>query len=181
MKSLLILSLIFLSQAPAVRRPNRVWHPATYRGLIIGKSKQADMLRVLGKPRWTREPKREDQDESDQEVWSNYERVGEFPGQTSVVIRKRTGVIERIEFYPARLSKEQAIAHFGPSYVVTRYAFDSCLGDEDSEALFESPNGPLVSVEYRARGIAISIGYQDLVTRIRYVDGPIGSTKSKCN
>ena len=139
------------------------------------------MLRVLGKPRWTREPKGENEDESDREVWSNYERAGEFPGQTSVVISKRTGVIERIEFYPDRLSKEQAIAHFGSNYMITRYAFDSCLGSEDSEALYESPNGLLVSLEYRARGIAISIGYQDLVTRIRYVGGPIGSTKSKCN
>jgi hypothetical protein len=179
MNLVLILSLL-LSQAPAVRLPQRVWHPATYRGLTIGKSRRADMLRVFGKPKWTRSPKRGDEDESDQEVWSSFERVGEFPGQTNVLSDKR-GVIERIDFYPAKLTKDQAIGHFGSDYIITRYAFDSCLGDEDSDHIYESQNGPLVSVEYRDRGIAISIGYKDLVTKISYVGGPIGSTKSECN
>ena len=81
-------------------------------------------------------------------------------------------------FYSDRLTKEQAIAP-GKSYVVTRYAFDSC-GDEDSEPVYESPNGPLISVKYRARGIAISVGNNDMVTRISYVSEPIGSAKSRC-
>jgi hypothetical protein len=174
-----MLSLL-LSQAPAVRVPNRVWRAATYRGLTIGKSRRADMLGVFGKPKWTRAPKREGEDESDQEVWSSFERVGEFPGQTNVLSDRR-GVIERIDFYPDKLSKEQAIAHFGTDYIVTRYAFEACLGDEDSDHIYESQNGPLLSVEYRSRGIAISIGYRDLVTKISYVGGPIGSAKSKCN
>lgn len=179
MKFLLIFLLMLSSQAPGVRPSNRVWHPATYRGLTIGKSKQVDVLRVFGQPRWSQTANSEDGDESGQEVWSNYERVGEFLGQTNVLTRHR--VLERIDFFPARLSKEQAIAHFGADYVITRYAFDSCLGGEDAESLYESANGPLVSLEYRSRGIAISIGYKDLVTRISYVGGPIGSTKSKCN
>jgi hypothetical protein len=179
MKFLLILSLL-LSQAPATRSPNRSWRAATYRGLMVGKSTRADLLRVFGKPKWTRSPKREDADESDREVWSSFERVGEFPGQTNVLTNAHE-VIARIDFYPAGLTKEQAIAHFGKDYLLTRYALDSCLGDEDSEAFYEAPNGPILYLEYRARGIAISIGYKDLVTRISYVAGPVGSTKSKCH
>jgi hypothetical protein len=106
--------------------------------------------------------------------------VGEFPGQTNVLTDERK-VIARIDFYPARLTRDQVIAHFGKDYVLTRYALDSCLGDEDSEAFYESPNGPILYLEYRARGIAISIGYKELVTRISYLGGPLGSTKSKCN
>ena len=70
----------------------------------------------------------------------------------------------RINFYPDRLTKDQAISHFGSDYIITRYAFDSCLDEEDSEPIYESTTGPLVTVEYRARGIAISVGYKDLVT-----------------
>lgn len=138
------------------------------------------MLRSWGQPKWSRTSKRDNEDES-QVTWTNYEKVGEFPGSTTVVSDTRTGVVSRINFYPDRLTKEQAIAHFGKGYVVTRYAFDSCYNEEDSEPIYESANGPLTNVEYRARGIAISIGYKDLVTKISYVSGPVGSVKSRCN
>jgi hypothetical protein len=181
MNFVLIFSLIVSSAAVSAPQPGRQWRPATYRGLTVGKSRLADMLRAWGKPKWSRISRREAEEESRQVTWTNYERVGEFPGSTTVVSDSRSGVITRINFYPEKLSKEQAVAHFGSGYIITRYAFDSCLDEEDDELIYESTNGPLVSVEYRARGIAISIGYKDMVTRISYVDGPIGSTKSKCN
>jgi hypothetical protein len=180
MKILLILSLTLVGAVTPALQPGRQWRPATYRGVTLGKSKLTDLLRAWGKPKWSRTSRREADDES-QVTWTNYERAGEFPGPTTVVSDTKTGVVTRINFYPDRLTKEQAIAHFGSSYIITRYAFDSCLDEEDSEPIYESPTGPVVSLEYRARGIAISIGYKDLVTKISYVGGPIGSTKSRCN
>ena len=138
------------------------------------------MLRVLGKPRWSRTSPGEADNESHQEVWNNYDRVGEFPGITNVVVDRRRGIITKIEFYPERLSKEEALAHFGRGYIITRYDFDRCGGDEESEPIYESPYGPLVSVEYRSRGIAISVGDKDMVTKIRYVSEPIGNAKPRC-
>ena len=180
MKILLILSLTLVGAVTPALQPGRQWRPATYRGVTVGKSKLADLLRAWGKPKWSRTSRRE-ADEESQVTWTNYERAGEFPGPTTVVSDTKTGVVTRINFYPDRLTKEQAIAHFGSSYIITRYAFESCLDEEDSEPIYESPTGPLVNVEYRARGIAISVGYQDLVTRISYVSEPIGSAKSRCN
>lgn len=179
MKFVLLFALALSQSAPA-RRPVSRWRPATFRGLTVGKSSRADMLRVLGQPKWSRAHETEDDPDAPQEVWNNYERGGEFPGAMSVVLDGRRGVITRIEFYPEKLTKEQAVAHFGPGYVVTRYDFDPCAGDEESEPIYESPNGPLVSVEYRSRGVAISVGYKDLVTKISYVDGPVGATQSSC-
>jgi hypothetical protein len=180
MKFLLMISLVLLSAGVTAPQTRRQWRPATYRSVTVGRSMVTDMLRAWGKPKWSRTSKRE-ADEESQVTWTNYERVGEFPGPTTVVSDTRSGVILRINFYPDRLTKAQAIAHFGSDFVTTRYAFDSCLDEEDSEPIYESPTGPLVSVEYRARGIAISVGYQDLVTRISYVSGPVGSAKSRCN
>lgn len=179
MKLLLTLALI-LGQAPAVRHSGGQWRAANFRGLIVGISHRTDMLRVLGQPKWSRQTGRPAEEESEGEIWNSYERVGEFPGQTTVAVNQRSGRITRINFYPERLTKEEAIAHFGRGYVVTRYAFEPCSHDEESEPLYESPDGPLVSVEYRARGIAISVGYGDLVTKISYVAGPIGAVKSRC-
>src|SRR6266478_1117831 len=181
MNLVLIFSLMFSSTAAvSTLKPGRQWRPATYRGVIVGKSRVAGMLRAWGKPKWSRTSKRE-ADEESQVTWTNYERVGEFPGPTTVVSDTHSGIVTRINFYPDRLTKEQAIAHFGSDFVTTRYAFDSCLDEEDSEPIYESTTGPLVTVEYRARGIAISVGYKDLVTQISYVSGPIGSAKSRCN
>ena len=139
------------------------------------------MVRKWGKPKWSRNSKPEVGEEERQVTWTNYERVGEFPGPTTVVSDTRSGVITRINFYPDRLTKAQAIAHFGANYITTRYAFDACLDEEDSEPIYESPTGQLVSVEYRARGIAISVGYGNMVTKISYVSRPIGSVKSRCH
>jgi hypothetical protein len=180
MKFPLLLSFVLVGAMVPASQTGRQWRPATYRGVTVGKSKVADMLRAWGKPKWSRTSRRE-ADEESQVTWTNYERVGEFPGPTTVVSDTKTGVVTRINFYPDRLTKEQAIAHFGSDYITTRYAFDSCLDEEDSEPIYESPTGPLVNVEYRARGIAISVGYKDLVTRISYVSEPIGSVKSRCN
>ena len=172
--------LILLTVVGSAPQHGRQWRPATVRGITVGKSRLGEMLRAWGKPKWSRSSKQATEEESQQVTWTNYERAGEFPGSTTVVSDTRTGVITRINFYPDRLTKDQAIAHFGSAYVITRYAFDSCLNEEDDERIYESPTGPLVIVEYRARGIAIYLGYKGLVTRISYLRGPIGSAKSKC-
>lgn len=179
MKFILIFSLV-LSQAP-IRHSQQRWGAANFRGLIVGKSNRAAMLRILGQPKWSRAQKEEEADEdAPQEVWNNYDGVGEFPGPTTVVLDKRTGVIIRIDFFPEKLTREQAIAHFGRNYITMRYDFDPCPGSEEDEPVYESPSGPLTSIEYRARGIAVLVGYKNLVTKISYVSGPIGATKPKC-
>jgi len=179
-KSFLLAVLFCLGVVGSVAQSARQWRPATFHGVTVGKSKLANMLRSWGPPKWSRTSKRADEDEP-QVTWTNYEKAGEFPGPTTVVSDTRSGTITRINFYPDRLTKVQAIAHFGKGYVVTRYAFDSCGGEEDSEPIYESPSGPLTNVEYRARGIVISIGNNDMVTKISYVSGPVGSAKSRCN
>lgn len=156
-----------------------VWRPASLRGITVGKSKVPDMIRFWGQPKWSRTSPAEEDER--QVTWTNYEKAGEFPGSTTVVSDARTMVITRINFYPDRLTKDEAVAHFGRNYVITRYAFDPCADEEDKEAIFESPNGPVVNVEYRSRGIAISIGYNNMVTKISYVSEPVGAKKSRCN
>src|SRR5436190_18189746 len=119
MNLLLILGLI-LSQAPSARQVDRRWRPAVFRGIIVDKSKRADMLRVLGQPKWSRTTPGEGDEHST--TWNNYEQIGEFPGPTNVATDSVTGIITRIDFYPQKLSKAEAIKHFGRGYVITRYA-----------------------------------------------------------
>jgi len=177
LKALLVIAL--LSSAAAVTsQTSSAWRPATLRGVTVGKSKVPDMIRSWGQPKWSRTSP--DEEDEHQVTWTNYEKAGEFPGSTTVVSDARTRLITRINFYPDRLTKDEAIAHFGRNYSITHYAFDTCKDKEKGESIFESPNGPVVNVEYRARGIAISIGYNNMVTKISYVNGPVGPTKSRC-
>ena len=178
--NLSIVLAVMLAQAVAGDHPGQNWRAATYKGLTIGKSNRAAMLRFLGKPKWSRSPKAGDEPESGREVWHHYEQTGDMPGTVNILAEGRSGIIRRIDFFPTRLSKQEAIAHFGTGYIVTRYDFDPCPGDEDDEALYESPNGPITSVEYRLRGIAIFVGNKDLVTKISYVNRRIGSVKARC-
>jgi hypothetical protein len=160
---------------------SREWKPAKFRTLLMGKSKRSDMLRLLGKPIWSGRPMGELKNDPNPEVWNDYEGGGEFPGKLSVVLKKRTGVIVSIYLYPAKLTKEDAIKHFGNEYVETRYDYDSCLGNGESAPLYESANGKLRFIEYRSFGIAIAL--DDDLNRVRdisYLSGPIGAVAPKC-
>src|SRR5437879_3358023 len=99
MSFILILTLLF-AQAPAAKTPSRQWHAANFRGLIVGKSKRADMLRRFGQPKWSQtKPGDKDQDrESERVTWNNYEGIGELRGVTNIATSTRTGVISRIDF-----------------------------------------------------------------------------------
>jgi hypothetical protein len=176
-KALSIVALFGLA-VTASSQTSSAWRPATLRGVTVGKSKVPDMIRSWGQPNWSRTSP--DEEDEHPVTWTNYEKAGEFPGSTTVVSDARTKLITRINFYPDRLTKDEAIAHFGRNYSITHYAFDTCKDKEIGESIFESPNGPVVNVEYRSRGIAISIGYNNMVTKISYVNGPVGPTKSRC-
>ena len=170
-----LLAVPHASQPKSIRSD---WRPATFQGLIIGKSRRSDMLRRLGQPKWSRSHDGGERDKDERESFSHYESGGEFPGSMTVVLSRR-GIVSRVDFFPSKLTRDQVIAHFGPSYVITRYATNPC-GDEDSESIYEAANGPLTYLEYRSRGIAIAMGYQGLVTKISYVSGPIGGSQPSC-
>ena len=151
------------------------WRAAIYRGLTMGRSNVAEMRRIFGAPK-----KSEvfNEGTSNPEVWNHYDGPRDFPGSLRVVVYR--SIVQRVDIVPKDLKKEEAIKHFGPDYIVTRYDFDSCLGNEESAPLFESPSGAVVFVEYRQRGIAIAVNGQGNVNEISYVSEPIGAESSKC-
>lgn len=162
------------------------WTPATYKGLIMGTSTYDDMLRVLGSP-LDIVPSESERDEEFknsplQEVWYYYQAVGDIPGKLVVGVNHRTKRIIRIIIRPkdVYLPKDEVIETYGKSYVITKYDFENCLGDWDSAPIYESPEGKIKRLEYRQRGITISLSYKDTVNEIIYVSEPPGSPESKC-
>ena len=180
MKTVVVLCALLILLTTGVQK-DREWHPGTYSGLTAGKSTRTDVLRVLGKAKRLDTPADQDPKEPDPEVWYVYESGGEFPGELTVVLDKRSNTMLRIDLHPESLSREDAVKHFGPDYILTRYDFDNCLGNEESAPLYESANGSLLSIEYRHRGIAVSVNDAGKVKTISYVSKPLGAQKSKCS
>lgn len=79
------------------------WHVATYRGLTPGRSTAADVKRVFGKPLWSGPIESEDDPDRPEQIVFEYENVGDFVGQTSVLFKPNSDVIDDILIYPQRL------------------------------------------------------------------------------
>jgi len=171
-----------------VQNQQKKWQPATYKGLIMGTSTYDDMLRILGSPEDVvpseKERKKDKKFENSplQEVWYYYNTDGEIPGKVIVGVNHRTKRIIRITIRPqdANLSKEKVVEHYGNDYVITRYSLDDCLGDWDSAPIYESPDGQIKRLEYREKGISVSLGDKDVVNHITYESESPGSSESKC-
>jgi hypothetical protein len=181
--------VIASSQQPALSKTQtissqphnkQVWRAGVYLGLTIGKSTRLDVLRMLGEPKQLERPSDQLVADENPEAWYVYDSTGKFAGDLIVVIDERTDIVLRIDLNPHNLTKEDAVKHFGSDFIVTRYAFDDCLGNEESAPLFESASGPVLEVEYRQRGIALSLTEDGKVDTISYVSKPIGSLKSRC-
>jgi hypothetical protein len=158
------------------KQVNLQWHPAVYKGLIIGRSTHWDMLRIFGEPKWSEEF---DDGTGPPEKWAHYDGGGEFPGELVFNVDRQTGVILRLILHPTKLSKEEAIKHFGTNYKTTRYEFCKGFEDQDSAPIYETSSGQFLRVEYRAKGIALAIGGKDEVKYISYVSEPLGSNCNK--
>ena len=73
----------FSQRADADCKPNRGWCAGTYRGLTVGKSTRANMLRVLGKP--PSSGFSADQDEPEYIIWHDCGKIkGELSGRLGV-------------------------------------------------------------------------------------------------
>ena len=174
-------TLYFSQQADADCKPNRGWCAGTYRGLTVGQSTYADMVRVLGKP-LSSNPEA-DQDEPKNFIWHDYGKIkGDLYGRLGVVTDKRTDKIVRVSIAPDDMTKEDAIRYFGQDYQVMGYEFCEGFENETAVPVYENPKATeLRNVEYRVRGISISVGFRDRVNEINFVAEPAGlASKDDC-
>jgi hypothetical protein len=175
-----IATLVYPSQT--VRDKNRGWRPGSYRGLTVGKSTGADMLRVLGKP--LSSTPSADQDPPEPIIWNDYGTIQvELPGRLGVELDSRNNRIVSISISPENMSKEEAIKYFGKNYILMGYEF--CEGlpiDAEVGPVYENPKSSEIDyLEYRSKGIAIHLNYQGMVNTIYYVSAPMGlASRADC-
>jgi hypothetical protein len=151
----------------------RTWMPATYKGLVMGKSTRQEVLRVLGKPEWVGR-------ESDTGVATMEFPVSDpVPGKLAVHF-PHGEIVNDMTLYPvSRLTDKDILALLGSDYLTVRYATDDCLGDALTAPLYESPDGYIKHLENRSRGLALAF-YAHGVEAIHFVHEPFGPTSSRC-
>jgi len=174
-------TVYFSQRADADCKPNRGWCAGTYRGLTIGQSTRADMVRVLGKP--LSSGFSADQDEPKNIIWHDYGKItGDLSGRLGVETDKRTDKIVSVSIAPDDMTKEDAIKYFGQDYKLMGYEFCEGFEDETAVPVYENPKATqLNNIEYRARGISISIGFRGRVNEIYFVAEPTGlASKDDC-
>ncbi|MFN7944707.1 MAG: hypothetical protein U0Z53_05105 [Blastocatellia bacterium] len=182
-----------LSNLPAVvveqaHQRDHQWKAATYRGITVGQSTAVEVLQKWGKPNWSGHWEW-DNPKSPRFLLYRYDSREQFIGTVTVEAETRTGKVTLIEISPDDLSLNQAIEKLGHDYIKTRYKSCPCKSDLDDESpVFESPDGPLLYIEYRSRGIALAANDNDIINSIIFVSKAIGLKSSedckrvsKCN
>jgi hypothetical protein len=152
---------------------SKKWVPAVYRGLVVGRSTKADVLRVLGKPKSVGK-------EQDTGVPTISYAVS-HPVQGMLVVYIRRGLLDSMSLFPqTQPTKDDIIGVLGSDYLVVRYAADDCLGEGGAAPIYEDRNGPIERIEYRSRGLAVSL-HDGEVDAILFVAKPFGPTRSRCS
>ena len=173
--------MAFSQTASGDCKPNRGWCAGTYRGLTVGQSSYADMVRILGSP--LSSGPEADQNDPKYFIWHDYGKLqSDFVGRLSIVTDKRSNKIVSILIAPDEMKKDAAINYFGPDYQTMTYQFCDGFENETATPVYEDPTATeLRNIEYRVRGISISIDYRDRVNEISIVAEPPGlASKQEC-
>jgi hypothetical protein len=156
------------------------WQPATFRALVVGKSKRDESLEVFGKPTSSGSSSVDLPEDVISDEISDAYFSAEFNGELVVSSSKSTGVISGIVIYPTNTDLKTVEGKWAKGYVTTRYRHITCHQDAGSSAMEESPEGTIELIEYRSQGIVIDVDRPDgRIKTIKFVAGPVGG-ESPC-
>jgi hypothetical protein len=170
-----LLGIASARMAGAQVTSGKAWTPATYRGLVMGKSTRADVYQTLGKPQWS------GLEEDTGVPIIGYDAVDPMPG--SLIVYIHGGVLRSMTLYPKKdMVKDDIIRLFGTGYRIVHYSTDDCLEEGGAAPSYEDPNGLLTNMEYRDRGLAAVFRYanEDQVEAIIFLSNPHIPTRSVC-
>lgn len=150
----------------------REWKPAAYRGLTVGVSTRADLFRTLGAPNMR------SRDADTGAPILLYLVDVPIKGWLSVYVAHN--VIEYMALTPSQqLRRDDVVRVFGPDFTLATYAVENCLAKNGTSPAYESSSGSIQYLEYRSRGVAISL-YDDEPQEIVFTHHGLGSSHSRC-
>lgn len=169
--NLKICFLLLLICSTFVGGQNRKWRTGIYQGLIVGKSKRADVLRIFGKPHSKDYLEAtEDGLAYDYPVYM-YKDVFGFEGTTNIVIYR--GKVERIFLnppYEKPILREKAVKMYGKDFIERANGLRLCpTANELRNYHPENHRRYPYALVYPDRGLVINIWENDRVTDIAFL------------
>jgi len=148
----LVCALYLCGSAAAQEKPSKEWRTASYHGVVVGTTSKKEVLLRLGKPFWEGSAA----DVSNATTLA-YKVNDPVEGRLEVYLRH--SVVLSMFLYPdAVVGKEDVIRIFGTDFLLARYSMDDCPGEnEGSGPIYEDPKGSFTRMEYRSRGITVSL------------------------
>jgi hypothetical protein len=148
--------------------------PANFEGLVMGKVTVTTVTQRFGKPDNILK------DDVRGYNWLYYHDIGRVPGKVEMHAKFKTDIVDTLVVYPTgKLSVENALKLFGPTFKLIRYDFDNCLGQGDEAPIYESPSGSLEFLVSRELGMWL-LSENGMISYIWYGSKPLGSQKSQC-
>jgi hypothetical protein len=167
------------SQAAPGKQTNKKWTRAVFKGLTMGIDLRDKSIKILGKPTSSGDPQETDQDKKDPVIVDEYQDFDETYKNLLITSSRKTGTLYNIVAIPNDSSIEFVTGLFGSDYSRARYKLFECPGDSTTSNIIESLDGDLEYIEYREKGISISLNHNK-VEEILFVSRPVGLESARC-
>lgn len=165
-----LLTVVLL--AIAAQAQSDAWRPGRFGGLVTGKSKVKDVLRVLG-PAEPKQGKRLNT--------YLYTGKGDFGGDLVVEVSRVTGIVQTITSKLIQnITRTEAYRKFGKDYQEVTYEVAKC-GEGANPSVYRRANGPVELVEYPQSGVVLwpnAYGYD--IAAVVYLAKPLPLRKPNC-
>jgi hypothetical protein len=148
------------------------WSAAVFEGLTIGKAKRDEFVALLGEPSSAGEISADMRVGAEAAWLDGYKKDDAYMEAWS---DRRTKVVNTLVIYPKKLSVKELVQRYGNDFVFTRYESFDCPGDAGSSLIRESADGESEYMEFRGKGLAVTLDSQLNVTEIAFLDGPRGA------
>ena len=173
MKKAFCLSVLLLICGAATAQKRSKKQAPSYGGLTLGKSKQADVARVFGKPARSGHPEDEYDNPVERQLSYEYENVGGFKGRTVILMDARSRVVTDIFLYPSEqqpLSLTKALEEYGTDYIERESGLGPCptakeLRNFKRHTKREYP----IFLVYPHKGVFVSFSEDEHVKEIGYM------------
>jgi hypothetical protein len=146
------------------------WIPSTYRGIILGKSKYEDVIKLLGTPGWKGDNEEKTFENDDEfEILLQYPNKGVEQEAVEIVIGKKTKIVKALSYIPyPEITKQEAISKYGLDYFEISSGESVCTKNTNPDSSKGKLNYPILLV-YPQKGLYVLVNENDQVLHIGYL------------
>jgi hypothetical protein len=179
---ILILSLgffVFCKQFPnQANQAKTEWIPATINGIVLGKSKYEDIVKLWGDPNYKAEfaadpyePKSgEILPETQLELGYRNIKIDGFLHNVGVLVGNETRLVKTISLNIDEMTKDEAVQKYGSDYYLIFSSDSTCIDKSQKRKKKVSEQDYPIKLVYPQKGMSILVKNDNTVMMVNYTD-----------